>query len=57
MNEILKEIEFLKNLSSELTSLTIKLGKVNLLVTERASAAVEEFNKQEKEIMKVEGEI
>jgi hypothetical protein len=57
MNEILKEIEFLKNLSSELTSLTIKLGKVNLLVTERASAAVEEFNKQEKEIMEVEGEI
>jgi len=57
MNEILKEIEFLKNLSSELTSLTIKLGKVNLLVTERASAAVEKFNKQEKEIMKVEGEI
>ena len=57
MNEILKEIEFLKNLSSELTSLTIKLGKVNLLVTERASAAVEKFNKQEKEIMEVEGEI
>ena len=54
MNEILKEIEFLKNLSSELTSLTIKLRKVNLLVTERASAAVEEFNKQEIMEVKIE---
>ena len=56
MNEILKEIEFLKNLSSELTSLTIKLGKLNLIVTERASAAMKEFNKQEKKLMEVEGE-
>ena len=56
MNEILDEIDFLKNLSSELTMLTIKLARINELVTTRAVKSmgkVKKFEKQFKEVQEV----
>jgi|TARA_R100001244_G_scaffold3576_2_gene4865 hypothetical protein len=50
MNEILEEIDFLKNLSSELTMLTIKLAKINGLVTTKAVKSMEKVKKFEKEM-------
>ena len=50
MNEILEEIDFLKNLSSELTMLTIKLVRINELVTTRAVKSMEKVKRFEKEM-------
>ena len=50
MNEILDEIDFFKNLSSELTMLTIKLAKINELVTTRAVKSMEKVKRFEKEM-------
>ena len=56
MNEILAEIAFLEQLSSELTTLTIKLGKINALVTERAVKSMEEVKEFEKQLNQLEVE-
>ena len=53
MNEILAEIDFLKNLSSELTMLTIKLARINELVTARAAKSMEEIKKFERQVMEI----
>tara|TARA_Y100000310_G_scaffold185399_1_gene185483 strand:- start:376 stop:537 length:162 start_codon:yes stop_codon:yes gene_type:complete len=50
VNEILEQIEFLKNLSSELTMVSIKLARVNELVVRKADEAVKEIRKFEKEV-------
>jgi len=50
MNEILAEVDFLKNLSSEMTMLNIYISKVNELVTARAEKLMEQVKKFEKEM-------
>ena len=56
MNETLAEIVFLEQLSSELTKLTIELGKINKLVTERAVKSMEEVKEFEKQLNQLEVE-
>ena len=56
MNGILAEIDFLKNLSSELTMLTIKLARINELVTARAVKSMEEVREFEKQLNQLEVE-
>ena len=56
MNETLAEIAFLEQLSSELTKLTIKLGKINELVTARAVKSMEEVKEFEKQLNQLEVE-
>ena len=50
MNEILAEVDFLKNLSSEMTMLNIYISKVNELITARAEKLMEQVKKFEKEM-------
>ena len=50
MNQILAEVDFLKNLSSEMTMLNIYISKVNELVTARAEKLMEQVKKFEKEV-------
>ena len=50
MNQILTEVDFLKNLSSEMTMLNIYISKVNELVTARAEKLMEQVKKFEKEM-------
>ena len=53
MNQILTEVDFLKNLSSELTMLTIKLARINELVTARAAKSMEKIRKFERQVMEI----